>query len=138
MLNSLENEIRNIILEKFKTAENNFQPSYGCDFNYSLFESENIDGTFFYCTYESKEFLKRNFDYLGEIYQQLIDEFDFDFAAKAALDFFDNPERFACIVILTVARNLLNQLQFISDNWDNKIEFNSENIEKITNELNYL
>lgn len=109
---------------------------YACDLAYSLFESENIDGTFTYSSYEAKEWIKNNFDEIGEVWEEL----KFQFGSEYLMDFnpFDNPEKFMVLVILESASYILGQCKTVQDNWDNEMTLTKENIKKIEKELKEL
>lgn len=109
---------------------------YACDLAYSLFESENIDGTFTYSSYEAKEWIKNNFDEIGEVWEEL----KFQFGSEYLMDFnpFDNPEKFMVLVILESASYILGQCKTVQNNWDNEMTLTKENIKKIEKELKEL
>lgn len=109
---------------------------YGADLAYTLFESENMDGTFTYNTYEAKEWIKQNFDEIGEVWEEL----KFQFGSEYLVDFnpFDNPEKFMVLVILESASYILGKCKTVEDNWNNEIVLTKENIKKIEKELKEL
>lgn len=135
-LNALENEVREMIVEKLKYFENNYDDYiYGCDLSNIIFEEENINGAFFI---DSENFIKKHFEFMGEIYNQISDEFDYDFSNRVAKDLFDYPDRFVCVIILTITNNLINQLDFINNCWDDEIKLDTETVDKIIKELKAL
>lgn len=138
-LNKLENEVRKMIIQKLEYFENNYDDNiYGCDLSIAIFEEENTNETFFPYTIESVGFIKRHVALIGEIYNQIRDEFGSDFSNRVANDLFNCPDRFVCVIILTVANNLINQLDFINNCWDDEIKLNSETVGKIIKELKEL
>lgn len=109
---------------------------YGTDLAYTLFESENIDGTFTYSSYEAKEWIKNNFDELGEVWEELRFQFGVDYLNNYNL--FEDPEKFMVLVILESAGYILGQCKTVQDNWDNEMILTKENIKKIEKELKEL
>ena len=109
---------------------------YACDLAYALFESENVDGTFTYSSYEAKEWIKHYFDEIGEVWEEL----KFQFGSEYLMDFnpFDNPEKFMVLVILESASYILGQCKFIQNNWNNEIILNNKNIKTIEKQLKEL
>ena len=106
---------------------------YACDLAYKLFESENIDGTFTYSSYNAKNWIKENFDDIGEVWENLTFEFSGDFLKDYNL--FDNPEKFMVLIILESASYILGQCEFLDNNWNDEITLNKENIEIIEKQL---
>lgn len=113
---------------------------YGADLAYTLFESENMDGTFTYNTYEAKEWIKQNFDEIGEVWEELKFQFGSEYLSEYLVDFnpFDNPEKFMVLVILKSASYILGKCKTVEDNWNNEIVLTKENIKKIEKELKEL
>lgn len=138
-LNTLENEVREMIIQKLKYFENNYDDDiYGCNLSIAIFEEENTNETFFSYTIESVDFIKRHVEFIGEIYNRIRDESGSDFSNRVAHDLFDYPDRFVCVIILTVANNLINQLDFINNCWDDEIKLDTETVDKIIKELKEL
>ena len=109
---------------------------YGADLAYSLFESENIDGSFTYNSYEAKEWIRDNFDEIGEVYEELVCNLGAEYMGK--FNAFDNPEGFMVIIILEAANYLLGRCEFVENNWDDEIFLDKENIKTIESQLNAL
>lgn len=109
---------------------------YACDLAYTLFESENIDGTFTYNTYEAQEWIKNNFDELGEVWEELKFQLGTDYLNNYNL--FEEPEKFMVLVILEVASYILGRCKTVEDNWNNEIVLTKKNIKKIEKELKEL
>lgn len=130
----MKKDIINRIIDKLYDYEDT--EVYGADLAYTLFESENIDGTFTYNTYEAKEWIKQNFDEIGEVWEEL----KFQFGSEYLMDFnpFDNPEKFMVLVILESASYILGQCKTVQNNWDNEMTLTKENIKKIEKELKEL
>lgn len=130
--------MKKYIIEKIIDKLYNYEGEtiYSCDLAYTLFESENMDGTMTYNSYEAKEWIKNNFDDIGEVWEELKFQFGEDFAKD--LNIFDEPEKFMVIVVLESASYLLSQCKTIDDNWNNEIKLNKTNIKKIEKELKEL
>lgn len=109
---------------------------YACDLGYTLFEGENIDGSFTYNTYEAKEWIKENWDDIGEVWEELQFQFGGDFLKD--FNAFDNPEKFMVLIILESAGYLIGKCKLIEDNWNNKITLNKKNIETLKKQLKEL
>lgn len=105
---------------------------YGCDLAYTLFEGENVNGSVLCNTYQTKEFIKANFDLFGDLVEYFNDNLDMK------LNPFSEPEKAHVILLLEASQSILSQLTFISENWNNSIELNDENIAIISNELTEL
>lgn len=124
-----EDLVKDLIKDRLWDYENNSY--YGCDLGYQLFEGENVDGSFTYSTYWSKELVKTYWDELGEIY----DNYIWNVGSENSINVLDEPEKFIVVMLLEKSNDILGRLQFINDNWDNEIELNKENIETIISQL---
>ena len=122
-------ELKKTIIDRLNDYKNT--TVYGCDLAYTLFESENVDGTVLFSTYLTKEFIKENFDLFGDLVEY-VDNFDMK------LNPFTEPEKVHVILMIEASQNLLSKLDFINDYWDEKIELNSEVIEVLTQQINDL
>lgn len=109
---------------------------YACDLAYTLFEGENIDGTFTYSTYEAKQWIKKYYDDIGEVWEEL--QFQFDKEYLMQFNMFDNPEKFMVLIILESANYLISRCKLIDDNWNNEITLNKKNIETLKKQLKEL
>jgi len=105
---------------------------YACDLAYTLFEGENANGSVLCNTYLTKEFIKENFDLFGDLVEYVNDNLDMK------LNPFTEPEKAHVILMLESAQSILSQLDYINDNWNDKIELNSEVMEVLTQQLNNL
>lgn len=127
----VKNKIKNEVIEKLIEELENYRDTghYGCDLAYDLFEGYNVDGTITYSTYEAKEWVKNNFEDLGEIVEEIRAN------GLEVPNIFDRPEAFMVVIYLEVASYLVGQCKFINDNWDNIIVLNDKNIHIITKQL---
>lgn len=130
----MKKEIINMIIDKLYDYEGG--EIYSCDLAYTLFEAENIDGTMTYSSWSAKEWIKNNFDDIGEVWEELKFQFGDDYVKD--INIFDEPEKFMVIVVLESASYLLSRCKTINENWNDKIKLNKTNIKKIEKELKEL
>ena len=125
----MKKEILNDLIDKLNDYEG--QSIYACDLAYTLFESYNIDGSVTYNTYDAKEWVKKHFNELGEV----VEDIKFNLGGEFIPNIFDETEKFMVVIYLEVGASLLSQCKFIDDNWNNKIELTNEVIEIIKEQL---
>lgn len=104
---------------------------YGCDLAFTLFEGYNVDGSVTYSRYKAQEWIKAHFDELGEIVEDMRDNWEYE----AGADIFDNPEKFMTSCYLWVASEICGQLDSVNEIWDDETELTADLIDKITKEL---
>lgn len=131
--NKIKEFVKGLIIDKLDLYKD--QKHYACDLAYTLFEEENVNGTYHFSTYKAKKWIEEHFDDLGEIVEEISSNFDEEFIKKFIVDIFDNPERFVVVIILEVANYLLSQCKTINEKWDDEIILNDEIIKKIEKEL---
>ena len=129
-MKKLTTELKETIIDRLNDYKNT--TVYGCDLAYTLFESENTTSSVLCNTYLTKEFIKENFDLFGDLVEYVNDNFDMK------LNPFTEPENAHTILMLEASRILLSQLDFIDDNWVEKIELTDEVIKEITDQLREL
>ena len=122
------------IIGKLDDYEN--EEIYACDLSYTICKGENIDGTFTYNSYEAKEWIKENFDDIGEVWDELTFQFDGDFLKN--YNMFENPEKFMVLIILESASYILGKCKLIEDNWNEKITLNKKTIKALKEQLKEL
>jgi hypothetical protein len=132
------NKIKNEIIESLKDKLQDYKDTeeYACDLGYTLYQEEDADGCIFANTQESIDWIKNNYEDIGEIWEEL--KFNFGNKYMAQFDPFDNPEKVALIIYLEVASYLLGQCETIQDYWNSKIQLTDKNIKKISKELDEL
>ena len=101
-----------------------------------MFEGENIDGSFTYNSYEAKEWIKQNFDDIGEVWEELKFQFDDDFLSNYNL--FDDPEKFMVLIIIEAAGYIISKCKLINDKWDDEIILNKKTIATLEKQLKEL
>lgn len=107
------------------------QSVYGADLAFTLFESYNIDGSVTYSRYDAAEWIKEHFAELGEVVENMRDNWEYD----ASADIFDNPEKFMTSCYLWTASEICGQLETVKEFWDDSEELTAERIAAITAEL---
>jgi hypothetical protein len=127
-----EDLVKDLIIERLNEREGYFY--YLCDLAYTLFEGENVDGSFTYSTYWSKELIKHYWDEFGEIY----DNYIWSVGNESSINVLEEPEKFVVVMLLEQAQTLLSNYdnEFIEDNWNEEIELTKENINKIIESMN--
>ena len=134
--NGIKNEVIDALIEKL---DNSMDFScYACDLAYKLFEGDNIDGVCWYvgASYkENDDFIKKYWDDLPEIIDELKFNFDGDYFKDILYSVFDNSCKFVLVIFLEVASYLIGQCDFIQENWDNEITLNDENVKIIVEQL---
>ena len=123
-------ELKETIIDRLNDYKNT--TVYGCDLAYTLFESENTTSSVLCNTYLTKEFIKENFDLFGDLVEYVNDNLDMK------LNPFTEPEKAHVILMREASRILLSQLDFIDDNWVDKIKLTDEVIKEITDQLREL
>lgn len=129
MENTIKKEVALDLIDKLSNNEGG--EVYGADLGFTLFEGYNCDGSVTYSRYKAKEWIKEHFDELGEIVEEMRDNWEYD----AGADIFDNPEKFMTSVYLWVASEICGQLESVQEFWDDSEELTAERIAAITAEL---
>ncbi len=123
-------DLKNQIIDRLNDyAGGNY---YACDLSSTLFEGENINGSVLCNTYQTKEFIKANFDLFGDLVQHVKDNMDY------TLNPFNEPEKAHVWLLLEASQSILAQLPTIDKNWNNQIELTPKMIKKLTKELKNL
>lgn len=120
-------ELKETIIDRLNDYKNT--TVYGSDLAYTLFESENVNGSVLCNTYLTKEFIKENFDLFGDLVEYTNNNLDME------LNPFMEPEGAHVILMLEASQSLLSQLDFMLNNWDDKFKLTDEVIKEITNQL---
>ena len=128
--NTFYTDLRNTIIERL----NDYKGSdvYGSELAYTLFEGENANGSVLCNTYETKEFIKNNFDLFADFSEYYKDNFG------ESLDIFAEPEKAHVILLLEAAQMVLSNLDTINEFWNESKELTEELINSIVEELNKL
>ncbi len=105
---------------------------YACDLAQTLFEGENVNGSVLCNTWQTKEFIKANFDLFGDLVEYVKDNLDM------TLNPFQEPEKAHVWLLLEASQSILSKLPTIDKNWNDNIELTPKMIKKLTKELNAL
>ena len=106
--------------------------NYMCDLSSILFEGENADGSVLYSTYQTKEFIKENFDLFGDLVEYVKDNMDY------TLNPFSEPEKAHVILLLEASQCILSKLPTIDKLWNDEKKLTPKLIKKLTKELKEL
>lgn len=129
----MNNYVIDLLIEKLEDYED--VKVYACDLTYILLEKYYVNCTVTYSTYKAKEWLKENFEEIGDFLEDYKLNFGNEHLSQLALDIFNSPQKAMVIICLEKADEILSSLKFINDNWDNEIVLNKENINIIKSEL---
>lgn len=103
MLNGLEKDVRKRILEKLKYMEELPTEEMG-DLSFELWETENVNGTVTHSTQESKKWIAKHFDDIGEVLENLEDCINPEKNGHSA---FVDPDGFMVCICIEVTSTLL-------------------------------
>ena len=106
--------------------------NYMCDLSSILFESENANGSVLFSTYQTKEFIKENFDLFGDLVEYVKDNMDY------ALNPFSEPEKAHVWLLLEASQSILSKLPSMDKFWSDAKELTPKLIKQLTKELNAL
>ena len=106
--------------------------NYMCDLSSILFEGENADGSVLYSTYQTKEFIKENFDLFGDLVEYVSDNMDY------TLNPFSEPEKAHVWLLLEASQSILSKIPTIDKYWNDKKELTPKLIKQLTKELKAL
>ena len=129
----MTNYVIDLLVKKLEDYED--MSIYGCNMAYTLLEQYNVDGSIKYNTYEAIEWLKDNIQDIYDFLPTIKFMYDDEFYAKLCIDILENPEKAMVIICLEKANEIMANLKFINDNWNNEIVLNKENINIIKKEL---
>lgn len=124
-----EDLVKDLIKDRLKDYKDNSY--YGCDLAYQLFEGENIDCSFTYSVYWSKQLIIKYWEDFDTLYEEYL----WSMGNENVINILESPERFVVIMLLEQASQILSKNEFIENNWNEEIELNDENIKEIVKEL---
>lgn len=107
MMNTVKAEIMQDILSKlddWKSTGISIKDMDGTEIAYTLWESENANGSVTCSAYEAKEWIKRHFDDLDEVVEE------YQYETGCALNPFSSPEGFQVIITIETTCNLINEV----------------------------
>ena len=126
-MNELEKWVLQEMVEHLEDLEG--QIVYGCDLAFTLFEGENNTGSYTCNAYESRQWIKEYWDYLGEV----VKEYEFNYG-EVPISPFVSEETFQLQIIIFLASSLVTESDYIEEHWNEEIELTSDIIEKIAAE----
>lgn len=102
-MNTLKAEIMQDILSKLDdyVSSNTEIEDNPRDVAFTLWETENVNGSITFSAYESKKWVKTHFDDLNEVVEE------YNFSTGEALNPFSSPEAFQVIVTIEVTCDLI-------------------------------
>ena len=106
-MNTLKAEIMQDILAKladWKSTGVKIKNMSEIEITYTLWETENANGSITCNAYESKEWIKKHFDDLDEVVEQ------YQFETGELLNPFSSPESFQVIITIEVTCGLINEV----------------------------
>ena len=106
--------------------------NYMCDLSSILFESENATGSVLCNTYQTKEFIKENFDLFGDLVEYVKDNIGM------ALNPFSEPEKAHVWLLLEASQSILSKLPTMEEFWNDEKELTPKLIKQLTKELKEL
>lgn len=126
--NELLKEIKTYLINKLNDYKG--CSTYADDLAYLLTECENANGSVYCNTYETKEFIKNNFDLFGDFLEYYENNFG------ELLNPFKEPEKAHVIFLIESCSQILNLSQYLDDNSGKKIELDEETINILINDIN--
>jgi len=123
-------DLKNQIIDKLNDYSGGTY--YACDLSSTLFEGENVNGSVLCNTYQTKEFIKENFDLFGDLVEYVKDNMDY------TLNPFQEPEKAHVWLLLEASQSILSKLPTIDKKWNDEIELTDKMIKKLTKEINDL
>ena len=136
--NPIKNFVKREIIERLEDLKGYEESHYICDLGYTLFESENVNGAYFCSNYTAKKWVNKNFEYIGEVAEEIKFQFDSDYANKILLDVFDNPDRFIVVIVLEVANYLISRCDTADKYWNDETTLTDEILNNLIEEIKAL
>lgn len=128
--NNFTQNLINTVIDRLNDYEGT--NNYMCDLSSILFERENADGSVLYNTYQTKEFIKENFDLFGDLVEYVNDNFGY------TLNPFIEPEKAHVILMLEASQSILSKLPTVDKFWNDEKELTQKLIKQLTKELRAL
>lgn len=131
-MDMLEN-IKDFIITELKNRSG--ERYYLCDIGMELSSNENCNGSWYCSTYKAEEEVKENWDFCKSFFEYYKNEFG------TCLNPFDT-ENFHCVMMICAVQNAfnltVNEIDELTEFWNDKIEINDEFISKIETGLQNL
>lgn len=132
----MRNYVIDLLIENLEDYED--VKVYGSELHYNLLESYNLDGSITYNTYEADMWIKNYWDEIGDILVDMDFELGSDYTSKIALDMFRNPEGAMVAIVFEVACDIISDLEFCKEYWNDEVILTDKNIKIIKKELEEL
>lgn len=129
-MTNFTDEIKNFVIDRLNDYEN--LEFYGCDLASELTMNENKDGCYYIYTEDALNFIRENWTQAAETWKYFNDDLGM------SINPFEDPTAYTFYMLDYGVNELLNSLDFVSDNWDDEITLTRENIDKLTQEINNL
>jgi len=126
-MKTLRNYIIRETIENLHNLED--ESCYGCDLAYEVFRGANADGSYTYSTYEAIQWIKRYFDGLGEVVEEMKAN------GLEPPNPFDRPEQFQVCILLEGAQYLLGRCETVDQHWNDEFTLTPKIIKSICREL---
>lgn len=129
----MKNELKEWLIGEIESALKDYEGArvYGCDLAYTIFEGANADGSYTCSTYQAKEWIKKYWDEIGEV----VEEIKFQFGSEFIPNVFDEAEKFQVVIILEGANYILSHSKTVEHYWDDEFELTKSRINKIVKEI---
>lgn len=127
----MKNYVIDLLIENLENYED--VKVYGSELHYTL-----LDGSITYNTYEASMWIKNYWDEIGDILEDIDFELGSDYTSKVALDMFRNPKRAVVAIVFEVASDIISDLDFCKEYWNDEVILTDKNIKIIKKELEEL
>lgn len=128
-MNNNLNSVENFVIKEIKVRLNRLEGEIvsGCDLADSLFKDCLDNKSFTHSKYEATEWIKDNFEEIGEVLYNISDH--------VTANAFSQPKLFQFQLLYETAFYLLSQCDTVDSSWEEEQKLSKEIIEKISDEL---
>lgn len=132
----MKNYVIDLLLDNLDSYEDT--KTYGSELHYKLLEGYDVDGSITYNTYEAEEWMKNYWEEIGDVLEEITFEMGSDYTSKIALDMFRSPERAMVAIVFEAASDIISDLEFCKEYWNDEVILTDKNIKIIKKELEEL
>ena len=129
----MKNYVIDLLIDKLYNYED--CATYSTDLAHLLLDVEIADGCIEPSINEAKKWLYDNKDDIYNVLETIMFNYGIDEVGNLAMDIFGNPCKGMLSLVLEMAREILDDLDYIQDNWDTEITLDKKTIEIIKKEL---
>lgn len=129
----MKNYVIDLLIDKLYNYED--YTTYSTDLAFLLLDVEIADGGIEPSINEAKKWLYDNKEDIYSVLETVMFNYGIGYVGNLAMDIFGNPCKGMLSIVLEVAREILNNLDYIKDNWDIKITLDKKTIEIIRKQL---